>query len=187
MPENSVQPAVLEPADRFGRGADRMRRRIGRVILAARFLMAPFYLGLLVWLCVLTVKFVQKLVVYTTGILAMSENEAILAGLSLIDFALVANLVVVVIFAAWQNFAGAILDSDVEHSSILSVGTEFSSFKLKLIASVVVIASVQILETFVHIEDTPRHEALWRLAILLGLAATGVLLAVMDRLKVEAK
>ena len=187
MPEVRAWEAPSEPPERFEGGADRTRRRAGRVILATRFIMAPFYLGLLVWLCLLAVKFVQKLVVFTTGILSMSENEAILAGLSLIDFALVANLVLVVIYAAWRHMVGPILDNDVKHLSIAAVGTEFTDVKLKLVTSIVVIASVQILESFVHIADITRHEALWRLAILLGLATTGGLLAAIDWLKAESR
>lgn len=186
MPEVRARQASSEPAELAGGSADRARRGAGRIILATRVIMAPFYLGLAAWLCLLAVKFVQKLVVFAAGILSMSENEAILAGLSLIDFALVANLVVVVILAAWQHIAGSIFDTGEQHSSKSIVGMDLTSVKLQLIASVVVIATVQILESFVHIIDVTQHEALWRLAILLGMAVTGVLLAAMDRLKAES-
>jgi uncharacterized protein (TIGR00645 family) len=183
MSATSAEPGSSDLSNRLERGAERVSRRVGYAILATRFVMAPFYLGLLVWLCLLTVKFVQKLLNYATSIFAMTENETILAGLSLIDFALVANLVVVVIFAAWHNLIGSMVEGHSRHGPMATIGAEFSNAKLKLIASIVVIASVQILETFVHISETPTHDALWRLAILVGLALTGVLLAGMDRLR----
>ena len=54
--------------------------------------------------------------------------------------------------------------------------------KLRLVASIAAIAGIQILETFVHIEEVPPIQAMWQLLILLGIAVTGVLLALMDRL-----
>ena len=59
---------------------------------------------------------------------------------------------------------------------------DFAAVKLKLIASVAAIAAIQLLETFVHIDQTPKADAMWQLAILLGIGITGVLLALMDRL-----
>jgi uncharacterized membrane protein YqhA len=47
---------------------------------------------------------------------------------------------------------------------------------------VVAIAAIQILETFVHIDEVRTQHAAWRLAILLGIGAVGVLLALADRL-----
>jgi uncharacterized protein (TIGR00645 family) len=57
--------------------------------------------------------------------------------------------------------------------------------KLRLIASIAAIAAIQILETFMHISETPAGEALWQLAILLGIGITGLLLALTDRLAAE--
>jgi uncharacterized membrane protein YqhA len=41
---------------------DRIGRALGRGIFAARLLMAPFYVGMLAALLLLTFKFVQKLI-----------------------------------------------------------------------------------------------------------------------------
>ena len=52
--------------------------------------------------------------------------------------------------------------------------------KVRLIASIAAIAGVSILETFIHIDDVPVVQAMWQLLILLGIAVTGVLLALAD-------
>jgi uncharacterized protein (TIGR00645 family) len=57
---------------------------------------------------------------------------------------------------------------------------DFVTVKLRLIGSIVAIASIQILETFVHIKDVQGQNAVWQLAILIGIAFVGVLLAVAD-------
>ena len=55
------------------------------------------------------VKFVQKLVEAVPGFLALSSSDAIFLVLTLVDLSLVANLVVIVIFAGWENFVGRLL------------------------------------------------------------------------------
>ena len=44
------------------------------------------------------------------------------------------------------------------------------------------IAAIQILETFVHIDEVKIQDAAWQLAILLGIGLVGVLLALADKL-----
>ena len=59
---------------------------------------------------------------------------------------------------------------------------DFATVKLRLIGSIVAIAAIQILETFVHIDEVKSQDAAWQLAILLGIGVVGVLLALADRL-----
>jgi uncharacterized protein (TIGR00645 family) len=160
----------------------RVRRNMGRVVFAARWLMAPIYLGLLVVLALLAVKFVQKLVLAVPLVLAMTSNDLILATLTLVDLSLVANLVIIVIFAGWTNFVGPLLREPGERGATWASDLDFSAVKLKLIGSIAAIAAIQILESFVHIDDVAKPDAAWQLAILIGIGVTGVLLAAMDRI-----
>lgn len=160
----------------------RVRRDVGRLMFAARWLMAPIYLGLLVVLALLAVKFVQKLVIAVPAVLGMTSNDLILAALTLVDLSLVANLVVIVIFSGWANFVGPLLHEPGERDTVWASDLDFSAVKLKLIGSIAAIAAIQILESFVHIGDMAKQDAAWQLAILLGIGVTGVLLAAMDRI-----
>ena len=54
--------------------------------------------------------------------------------------------------------------------------------KLRLLGSIVAIAAIQILETFVHIDEVNIEDAAWQLAILIGIGVVGALLALTDRL-----
>jgi uncharacterized protein (TIGR00645 family) len=159
---------------------ERVRRNLGRVMFIARWIVAPIYLGLLVALAMLMVKFVQKLVQGIPGFLALETNEAIFFVLTLVDLSLVANLVVIVIFAGWENFVGRLLASQGDDKPTWLGGMDFATVKLRLIGSVVAITAIQILETFVHIEAVKSQEAAWQLAILLGIGVVGVLLALAD-------
>ena len=161
---------------------ERVRRNVGRVMFAARWIMAPIYIGLLVALVLVVVKFVQKLVQAVPGFLALPSEEAIFLILTLIDLSLVANLVVIVMFAGWENFVGRLLTSGPGDRPSWMAGLDYGTVKLRLIGSIAAIAAITILETFVHIEQVKPVEAAWQLAILLGIGALGVLLALADRL-----
>ena len=160
----------------------RTRRNMGRALFAARWIMAPIYLGLLLALVMLVVKFVQKVVEALPGFLALPTNEAIFFVLTLVDLSLVANLVVIVIFAGGENFVGRMLASQGDDKPSWLGGMDFATVKLRLIGSIVAIAAIQILETFVHMDEVKPQEAGWQLGILLGVGAAGVLLALADRL-----
>ncbi len=159
----------------------RIQRNLGRAMFAARWIMAPIYVGLLVALLMIVVKFVQKLIAAVPGFLALTSNEAIFLVLTLVDLSLVANLVVIVIFAGWENFVGRLLASHADRPVWLG-GLDFGAIKLRLIGSIAAIAAILILETFVHIDEVPYQYAAWQLAILLGIGVLGVLLALADRL-----
>jgi uncharacterized protein (TIGR00645 family) len=151
-------------------------------MFAARWIMAPIYLGLLVALGLIVVKFVQKLVQAMPKIMETSSNEVIFDVLTLVDLSLVANLIVIVIFAGWENFVGRVLTVQSGERPEWLGALDFSAMKLRLVASVAVIAAVLILETFVHVDEVRPMQAALQLAILLGIGLLGVLLALMDRL-----
>jgi len=169
----SVLPADFEA---------RVRGNLGRVVFALRWIMAPFYVGLIGALLMLAVKFVQKLVAGVPALLEQSTNDTIFTVLSLVDLSLVANLVVIVMFAGWENFIGRVMGGERGGDLAWLAGMNFGDVKLRLLGSIMVIAAISILESFVHIEQTPKENILWELGILLGIGVTGVLLAVMDRL-----
>jgi uncharacterized protein (TIGR00645 family) len=160
----------------------RTRRNLGRALFAARWIMAPIYVGLLVALGLVVVKFVQMLVQTVPGYLALDSNDAIFLVLTLVDLSLVANLVVIVMLAGWENFVGRLLASTSDDRPTWLGGMDFATVKLRLLGSIVAIAAIQILETFVHIQNVRSQDAGWRLAILVGIGLVGVLLAVADRL-----
>lgn len=151
-------------------------------MFTARWIMAPIYLGLLVALALVVVKFVQKLAAALPGILSLSSQETIFLVLTLIDLSLVANLIVIVIFAGWENFVGRLLSAQTSDQPLWMGGMDFATVKLRLIGSIAAIASITILETFVHIEEVKLQDAAWQLAIMLGVGVLGVLLALTDRL-----
>lgn len=156
-------------------------KRLGRVIFAARWLMAPIYVGLLLALLALVAKFMQKLVALAPKLLDMTTNDLVLATLSLVDLSLLANLVLIVVLAGWQGFVDPLLGSHLDEQPGW-LALDFSGIKLKLLGSIAVIAAIVMLESFIHADGIAPAVIGWQLAILLGIGAVGVLLALMDRL-----
>ena len=78
------------------------------LIFNSRWLLAPFYLGLVIGIVLLLVKFGQELIHAIPNIFAASESEVVLAVLALVDLSLVANLLLIVIFSGYENFVSKI-------------------------------------------------------------------------------
>ncbi len=162
-----------------------------RGLFASRWLMAPFYVGLVIALAALIVVFFQELFHELPHLLEMKPENAIMLALSLIDLSLAANLLVIVILSGYENFVSKIDTASHEDRPDWMGTVDFSGLKMKLIASIVAISAIALLKAFLKLTepnvalDQPR--LLWLVVVHLSFVVSGVLLAVMDWLngKVE--
>ncbi len=158
------------------------------LIFNSRWLLAPFYIGLVVAVILLLVKFCQEFIHIAPHILDSTEGDAILAILTLVDMSLVANLLLIIIFSGYENFVSKIDAAGHEDKPDWMGKVDFSALKLKLIASIVAISAIELLKAFVNIEkilvaDSGPGETqlMWRVIIHVVLVISGVLFALMDR------
>jgi uncharacterized protein (TIGR00645 family) len=157
-----------------------LKRAFEQLLFASRWLMVPFYLGLGIALVALLVVFAEELFEKLPGLLHMSETSTILWLLGLIDLSLVANLLLIVIFAGYRNFVSQTgAQSHPDWPSWIEA-VDFSGTKLKLIASIVAISSIHLLEIFMTPEKLDPANIVWLLAIQGTVLISGVLLAAMD-------
>src|SRR4051812_37212058 len=77
-------------------------------LFSARWLISPFYVGLVVALAGLVVVFAREVWDYLSQIFHMTTQEAIMMTLDLIDISLIANLLLIVIFSGYENFVSKI-------------------------------------------------------------------------------
>ncbi|MCL2385259.1 MAG: YqhA family protein, partial [Alphaproteobacteria bacterium] len=82
----------------------RVERSVEQTIFASRWLLVPFYLGLVVSLIVLLIKFGQKMVTLVLATLISGSSDVITNVLGLIDLSLLANLLLIVMFSGYENF-----------------------------------------------------------------------------------
>src|SRR5258706_16139433 len=125
-----------------------LERVLENGLFMSRWLMAPFYVGLVLALAMLLMVFVEELVTALPHILQASSEDIILTVLTLIDLSLAGNLVLIVIFSGYENFVSKI---DVEgHEDRPSwMGTlDFSGLKIKLIGSIVAISAISLPRAF---------------------------------------
>ena len=153
-------------------------------LFKSRWLLAPFYVGLVFSLVMLVIAFVQELMHALMGVLHATPEQIILATLSLIDLSLAANLVVIVIFSGYENFISKIDTGDSEDRPSWMGTLDFSGLKMKLIGSIVAISAISLLRAFMSLteQDIPLDEARVRWLVLLHLTfiVSGVLFAAMD-------
>jgi uncharacterized protein (TIGR00645 family) len=159
-------------------------------LFASRWLMAPFYVGLIGALVALMVVFFQELIHQIPYLWdpahGMDAESAILLALSLIDLSLAANLVLIVIFSGYENFVSKI-DVGAHEDKPDWMGTvDFSGLKLKLIASIVAISGIALLKAFLELgkveefTDVSERQLMWQVIVHLTFVISGVLLAFMD-------
>lgn len=160
---------------------------IENFMFKSRWLLAPMYLGLTAGLVLMLIKFYQEFIHILTHILNASQSEVVLSILDLVDFTLVANLLIMVIFSGYENFVSKI---DVDHHEdkpewMGKVG--YSGLKLKLIGSIVAISAIDLLKAFMN-QTIPSTQHLtdsqlsWMLGIHFTLILSGVLFALMDKI-----
>lgn len=79
-----------------------------RLIFASRWLLAPIYIVLCLSLLFITVKVIQETVNYLPVMLLQDVKGIMLFVLHIVDLVLVGNLVLMIIFAGYENFVSKI-------------------------------------------------------------------------------
>lgn len=158
-----------------------------RGLFASRWLMAPFYVGLVGALIVLLFSFFQELIHFVTSIPELTQAQAVLGVLSLIDLSLAGNLLIIVIFSGYENFVSKIDVGDHKDQPEWKGQVDFAGLKLKLIASIVAISGIHLLKMFMEIKNISDREIMWMVIVHIVFVASGVLLALMDRIAASTK
>lgn len=163
-----------------------LRRRIEigmeRTIFGSRWLVAPCYVGLIGALVLLVIKFFQELLAAVPNVFSMDVSQLILVLLTLVDLSLAANLLLMVIFAGYENFVSKIETGRHEDRPEWMGKVDFSGLKLKLISSIVAISGIHLLKSFMDVHKVDKNDIAWQVGIHLTFVVSGVLLAWMDRL-----
>ncbi len=156
-------------------------------LFTSRWLMAPFYVGLVGALLILLYSFVMELTHLLSHITAITPDTAVLAVLSLIDLSLAGNLVLIVIFSGYENFVSKFDLGSHEDRPEWQGTVDFSALKLKLVASIVAISGIHLLKVFMNVGNISDREIQWMVIIHVVFVISGVLLALMDRIAVSSK
>ena len=164
------------------RMARRLELGLEQFLFACRWLLAPFYVGLALAILILLIKFIEEFLHIALKAFTASEADIILGVLSLVDLTLTGSLLVIVMFAGYENFV-----SKIDHSHHRDwpewMGTiDFTALKLKLMSSIVAISAIQLLKQFMAVKGASDRDLTWHVVIHLVFVGSSVLLALSDRI-----
>lgn len=157
----------------------RLEILIESVILASRWLLVAFYLGLALALGVYAISFGEKLWEFLSKILVLDEADAILKMLGLIDAALVASLVVMVIISGYENFVSRF---DNENSVHWLGQIDAGSLKIKVASTIVAISSIHLLQIFLNVEKYADGKLMWYTLIHITFIVSALFLVLIDKI-----
>lgn len=154
-------------------------------IFWSRWLLAPLYVGLVISLFVLVAKFGIEIWTLISHVLEPDTHTFVLDLLAILDLVLLGNLILIVLFAGYENFVSKIDAAEDSVDRPYWMGTvDFSGLKIKLIGSLVAISVIELLKDFIslssHPKDIPVTAIFWQVLIHLTFVVSGVLFAVMD-------
>lgn len=152
-------------------------------LFRARWLLAPLYVGLVGALALLAYRFVSEFIILARHITKLNAHDFTLELLALLDLTLLANLILMVIFAGYENFVSRIDVAQGSNDRPHWMGTiDFSGLKIKLIGSLVAISVIELLKDFIELSgaDSIGQGTIGRIAIHLTFVISGVLFALMD-------
>ncbi|ERL54565.1 TIGR00645 family protein [Psychrobacter aquaticus] len=168
-----------------------LERYLERTIFNSRWILAPFYLGLVLGIILLFIKFIQKTIMMFTTVVNASVSDVIVNILVLVDLSLVASLLLIIIFSGYEIFVSKIDTGDhVDRPSWMGK-VDFSGLKLKVIGAIVAISAIDLLKSFMDIpdelSDAEADKLMWKVIIHMTFVFSGLLFAVMDKVVGDTK
>jgi uncharacterized protein (TIGR00645 family) len=156
----------------------RLELLVEQIILASRWLLVVFYLGLALALGVYALTFAKKLFEFLSNAFVIDDADAILKMLGLIDAGLVASLVVMVIISGYENFVSRF----DENAEVHWLGTiDAGSLKIKVASTIVAISSIHLLQIFLNAAQYDNMKLMWFTIMHLAFVVSALFLAYIDR------
>ena len=151
---------------------------VERIILSSRWILVAFYLGLVAALAVYAVSFGYKFLKVAGNVFTYSEAEMILAMLGLIDAALVASLIVMVMISGYENFVSRFDEADDQVSFLGKL--DAGSLKIKVASSIVAISSIHLLQVFLNANQYTEGKLMWLTIMHLAFVVSAVMLGFLE-------
>jgi uncharacterized protein (TIGR00645 family) len=151
-------------------------------VFMSRWLLAPFFIGLLLAILALLLKFVKLLGVLAVEMWSLSSDQLIISILTLVDGALIAALLLIIGFSGYENFVSKIGSGQQEDRPAWMGKVGFSDLKIKLMGAIVAISAVELLKAFINVDQFTMYELGWKVGIHVTFVVSGVLFAITDRI-----
>jgi uncharacterized protein (TIGR00645 family) len=170
---------------------EKIEHSLETTIFKSRWILAPFYIGLVLSIFLLFIKFAQELWHMTTHVFSASEADVIVGILALVDMSLVGSLLLMIIFSGYEIFISKIDIGDHKDRPDWMGKVDFSGLKLKVIGAIVAISAIDLLKSFMDIpeemSDADVNSLKWKVIIHMAFVVSGVLFAIMDKIAGDTK
>ena len=160
---------------------------LGRAVLASRYLLVVFFFGLAGGLALYAIRFLTKLWGLAGEVMTMPEEDVLIAVLHLVDAALIASLVMIVVLSSYDSLVDR-LAGEAEKEELRWVGrTDYANLKLKVATAIVAISSIHLLQVFMKVESYSQEGVMWRMGIHALFVLGALLLGLLDRITRHGK
>lgn len=161
------------------------------IIFKSRWLLAPFYMGLVLSIVLLFVKFAQEFWHLASHVVSTPESDIVIGILALVDLSLVGSLLLMIIFSGYEIFISKIDIGSHEDRPEWMGKVNFSGLKLKVIGAIVAISAIDLLKTFMNLPESMSNEQenfiMWKVIIHLTFVISGLIFAYMDKVAGDTK
>jgi len=158
----------------------RVENFLETMIFSSRWLLVPFYIGLAISIALLLVKFGKEFLHFVEYVFTGTSTDVVIGLLTMIDVVLLSNLLLIIIFAGYENFVSKIDTAGHEDRPDWMGKVDFSDLKMKLMGSIVAISGIELLKAFVDVESFTNEQLGWKVGIHLTFVISGLLFAVGD-------
>jgi len=180
MAVKKTKESILDPANS---NEFHIESVVERVLFGGRWMLAPLYVGILLSLLPIVYRFFIEFIHLMRDVAVLEMKDITLKVLELLDVVLLGNLIIIVIFAGYENFVSRInvAKNSVDRPQWMG-RVDYSGLKIKLIGSLVAISVIELLKDFMMEGDYDDKRQMWRIIIHMTFVVSGVLFALMDLL-----
>lgn len=169
-----------QPSNKAPRQAGKAELALESFIFRGRWLLAPFFVGLLFAVILLLFKFFKQLYLMGVATFTATSQELLVGILTLVDTALLAGLLLIIIFSGYENFVSKLNIDNHEDRPAWMGKVGFSGLKMKLISAIVAISAVELLKVFISSSSYTSEELILKVVIHVTFVISGVLFALTD-------
>jgi uncharacterized protein (TIGR00645 family) len=155
---------------------------IETLIFWSRWLQAPLYAGLIAAGLLYAYKFTKELIHLYASVETITESQLMLGVLTLVDFTMVANLIIMVIIGGYSTFVSKMDIETHEDRPEWLKKVDAGTLKVKLAGSLVGVSGIHLLQTFINIENKNMEHVKWQVAIHLVFLLSSIMLAYSEKI-----
>ncbi|HCM84223.1 MAG TPA: hypothetical protein DIS76_06615 [Rhodospirillaceae bacterium] len=166
-----------------------LEKTVEGILVLSRWLLTPIFMGLILILLAMIYKFYYSVYNIFINITVSDKKQVMLTVLELIDFALIASLVVMVAISGYENFVSSAEDEKPRKGKP-SIFSELDpgKIKIKLAMSIIAISSIKLLQMYMEYQIGSVSTGIeWYVIMHLTFLVSGLGVTVIEKLSHKKK